>query len=355
VAQRKYRVGFIGCGSTSRFSLEGWRNWPDEVEVTALCDTAPEQIKARKTDFPELCGKAHEYGDYRRMLAEEPLDIVTLCAYGDTRLEHTEACLRAGKHVLMEKPVGHNLEEARRFRHLARQHPDLKAAVCYSLRYHKPFLALKALIERGVLGRIISGEISYSHPHDFSREAEGAHVPRGLRTTDRGGNYIASSQLTRATHPWDMARYLLGEVTDVFAARARCHMGILWMESGALCHVLAGSVTRGDGVHHQPQLAQIHGTEGSAWMVRDLQKPFENRTIYRTHGEVQTAPDVTHVPESSHGAVFRARNLLDAIEGKAQLVCSMEDGAKTTELLHAIWLSERLQVKVRVMPAEHTG
>jgi len=40
---------------------------------------------------------------------------------------------------------------------------------------------------------------------------------------------------------------------------------------------------------------------------------------------------------------------------KEELICSMTDGAKTTELLHALWLSDRMQIKVPVLPTNHTG
>ena len=86
-----------------------------------------------------------------------------------------------------------------------------------------------------------------------------------------------------------------------------------------------------------------------------MQEPYEYRATYRTDGDVRPAGATQDLPDSSHGVVLRSRNLLDAIEGKAELICSMEDGARTTELLHALWLSERTQLKVPVVPAHHTG
>jgi len=46
---------------------------------------------------------------------------------------------------------------------------------------------------------------------------------------------------------------------------------------------------------------------------------------------------------------------MNAIEGKEELICSLEDGAHTTELLYALWLSERTGVKTAVLPARVTG
>lgn len=382
---KKYRIGILGCGSVAKMHVQGWLYWPELAEVTALCDINPAQIARIKSEFPDALRDAAEFTDYREML-NGPEDIICICSFSDKHLEHVGACLAAGKHVFTEKPVGYSLEEARRFKHLATKYPNCLGGVAYSLRYNKAFMDLRALLRSGVLGDIITGEISYSHPH-FGRRAAAkdstaylqqqsdlaggdttvAHSKSGRRPyEDSGGNYISSSQLTHATHPWDMARYLFGEVREVFAASVPkvlelepdgtgAQMGILWMHSGALVHVLAGllSIPRVGGNQHQ--FAQVHGTKGSAWMVRDMYEPYEYHTYYRTDGEIQTAPAVTDLPSSSHGILIRSKNLIDAIEGRAELICSLTDGARTTELLHALWVSQQTQSKVAVLPGVQTG
>lgn len=384
---RKYRIGILGCGGVSRFHLKGWDAWKDRIEIVALCDLKPAQMAAARQDFPELCASAREFTDYREMLAAASPDIVCVCTYGDRHLEHAQACLEAGAHLMLEKPVGYSLEEARRFKHLAFKYPARQVAIAFSLRYMRAYMELRALIRSGVLGEIVTAEISYSHPHFGKRQAlpTGAAgttylskssdvaggdttVQRGTKSAyeDGGGNYVASSELTHSTHPWDLARYFLGEVREVFSTEAPvllehpdggqgAQMGILWMRSGALCHVLAGAVRVPTVGGNQHQFAQVHGTLGSAWLMRDLYEPYGYHALYRTDGEIQTAPAVTALPDSSHGVVIRSKNLMDAIEGKAELICSMEDGARTTELLAALRLSERTQTKTAVLPGRVTG
>jgi predicted dehydrogenase len=382
----EYRIGILGCGGVAKFHTEGWQARKDNCRMTALCDIAPSQIKRLKGEFPDFNGAAAEYTDYRDMLAKAPLDIVCVCSFSDRHLEHVSACLAAGKHVLMEKPVGYNLDESRRFLHLAHKHPELKVAVAYSLRYRNAFMDFRSVIRGGTLGEIITAEISYSHPH-FGRRIQAANataylkqhsdlaggdttvatgMKRGNPYEDRGGNYITASELTHATHPWDTARYFLGEATHAFSTDSPAvaampdggqgvQMGILWMRSGALVHVLAGSTRVPQVGGNQHQFAQVHGTLGSAWLMRDLYEPYEYHAYYRTDGEIQTAPKLTQLPDSSHGIVIRSKNLMDAIEGREELICSMEDGAHTTELLYALWLSERTGVKTAVLPARTTG
>ena len=390
---KKLRVGILGCGKVSNFHLEGWKAWRDEVEVSALCDINPGQIDTTREKWADLCGGAAGYQDYREMLAKEPLDIVSVLTHGDLHYELTQACMQAGKHVFMEKPVGYSPEEARKFKFLACRFPAQKVAIGYSMRYYREFMDLRALIKAGTLGRIITGEISYSHPHampedalpapvepatgikagDLAYLAQQSDIAGGdttLRLTetktnpfaDSGGNYIGSSELTASTHPWDMARFLFGEVNEVFSVHSErvvggtgIQMGILWMSSGALVHVLAGRTRIPKVGGNQHQLAQVHGTRGSAWLMRDLYEPFARHAYYRTDGEIQEAPRTTELPNSSHGVIIRTRNFLDAIAGNAELICSMEDGALTTDLLHALYLSERTQTRVAVLPAHKTG
>lgn len=360
--RRKYRVGILGCGDTSRLFLGGWKAFRRRAEIAALCDVAPKQITDKQAKFPALCRKAATYTDYERMLAEADLDIVCVCSYSDKHLEHTTASLAAGAHVFMEKPVGYDLEEARRFTYLAYKYSHLKVAVAYSLRYFRAWMDMKALVASGRLGEIRIGEIAYCHAHHRRRAGSmrrraGKSMPPGL--VDRGGNYIASSQLTHATHPWDMARYIFGEVKEVFATRGERGgmMGILKMHSGALVHVLAGSIAASKFGSNQDEMIVAHGTKGSAWVNRDKNKidPIAETCTYRTNGPIRKAPSVCKLKEGSHGAIIRTKNFLDAIEGKCELICSMEDGAKTTELLHAIWLSETRQIKIPVVSGNKTG
>lgn len=352
---RKYRVGFIGVGATSGFFMTGWKAVPDRAEVVALCDIVPSQMAKRKESHPETCARATEYTDYREMLAKEDLDIVCLCAHGDTRMEQTEYCLARGKHLFIEKPVGYTMEEARRFQYLAHKHADLRVAVAYTLRYSQDWMGPRAVIRSGELGELMTARIAYCHPHDFS-EDHGKHRPHFM---DKAGNYIHSSELVHATHPWDMVRYLLGEVKEVFFARGAVGstMGLLWMESGCLCHVLSGSQPQSKFGPNTIQYIEVHGTRGTCWMYRELDGEKRMRSLYRIgkEGELQNAPQVAKFPPSSHGSVLRTHNFLDAIEGKEDLICSMADGAKTTELLHALWLSDRMQVKVPVLSSNHTG
>ncbi len=391
--KKRHRVAILGCGSVASFHIEGWKSCSDEIEITALCDINPEQIAKLKQKWGAICGNAAEYTDYREMLAREKLDIVSILTQGDLHYELTAACLAAKTHIFMEKPVGYSLQEARRFKYLAHEYPDLKVGIAYSMRYHRPFMDLKALIEAGTLGRILTGEISYSHPHQMSdapvakKEADAddgapdlsylkqqSDIAGGDTTlagrsqkrnpyTDHGNNYIESSTLTHSTHPWDMARFLFGEPREAFSTNALCmredaagiQMGILWMRSGALVHVLAGITNVPKVGGNQHQFVQVHGTLGSAWLMRDMYEPYERHAWYRTDGEIQEAPRTTDLPESSHGVVIRTRNFLDAIAGKTELICSMADGARTTDLLHALYLSEHTQTRVAVLPAAKTG
>ena len=72
----KYRVGMIATGSIARSQATGWQGVPD-VEMVALADTN-EQARAV---FGEAFGIAKRYADYREMLDEENLDIVSICSW----------------------------------------------------------------------------------------------------------------------------------------------------------------------------------------------------------------------------------------------------------------------------------
>jgi predicted dehydrogenase len=99
-SDRAFRVGVIGTGFVARGAhLPGWRAVPG-AEVTALCDTDSAALEAARRGAPA----ARAFSDYRALLAED-LDAVSVCAPNALHFAAARDALRAGRHVLCEKPL----------------------------------------------------------------------------------------------------------------------------------------------------------------------------------------------------------------------------------------------------------
>ncbi|RKY64185.1 MAG: gfo/Idh/MocA family oxidoreductase, partial [Candidatus Latescibacterota bacterium] len=140
------KVGVVGLGM-GRGHVEAYQAHP-EAEVVAICDVD----EGRLAQVGERYGVRRRYTDYRRMLEKEDLDVVSVATPNYLHMPITLAALEAGCHVLCEKPLALNAEEAKRMVEKAKE-VGRRLMVNFSYRFEPVSLALKDQVERGVIGR----------------------------------------------------------------------------------------------------------------------------------------------------------------------------------------------------------
>src|SRR5262245_62009633 len=101
----RIRCGVIGLGWFGEHHVDTLKQLP-QAEMMAVCTRLPERLAgvARKYDVPKT------YTDYREMLADPAIDLVSIVTHVGDHLEPTLAALRAGKHVFLEKPMADSVE-----------------------------------------------------------------------------------------------------------------------------------------------------------------------------------------------------------------------------------------------------
>jgi len=350
----KVRVAVVGCGNVSGGHIRAWRGEEDRAEIVALIDVEEDFARGRKEEF-ELAD-AEVLTDYDAVLARDDVDVIDICTPSHLHAEQIAAAMEAGKHIITEKPTGYNPEECRKLRWHARRHPELKIGVAYSLRYYPLNMRVRELIQEGAIGRVLFAEGSHNHPHDFSGEA-GEDPWQARWIADKGGRYIPSSEMTGPTHVFDLMRYLFGEVRDVFAFREPCGtFALLRFHSGAIGKATAANASK-KGIA-TPHVLCIQGAEGTIFTQNEHQYT-DKGTVKGYHGYLVT--DGTPQPidvsdaDTSHGDMTRTRNMLDAIQSDAPLICDLDDGIRTSELLHALWDSHNLEIRVPVHRVGKSG
>jgi len=105
--QGKIRVGVIGLGIGTDIHIPGFQACPD-AEVVAICDVRQERVEAAAKKF----GIPNVFTDYRKMLELNGLDAVSITTPPHLHFPMTMAALEAGKHIICEKPMALNLDEA---------------------------------------------------------------------------------------------------------------------------------------------------------------------------------------------------------------------------------------------------
>ena len=112
-ANEKVNVGWIGVGTRGNAGID-WLHTAaaNEVQITAICDTYDGYIARAQDRLQTIWGsKAKAHKDYRELLADKSIDAVYIMTPEHLHHDMAIAALKAGKHVYIEKPLAHTIEE----------------------------------------------------------------------------------------------------------------------------------------------------------------------------------------------------------------------------------------------------
>jgi predicted dehydrogenase len=155
---KRFNVGVVGYGWAAGAHIAAI-NAGSRARVTKVCSSRPldaDEVSARHG------GRIQTYSDFAAMLAEPDLDAVSICSYHRHHKDQLIAAARAGKHVIVEKPLGRDLGELREVQQVLRT-AGVQVCVCFESRHSAQFRAVKSVIDRGLLGRLHYGEVDYYH------------------------------------------------------------------------------------------------------------------------------------------------------------------------------------------------
>ncbi len=155
---KKHNVGIIGYG------------WVATAHIDAINACANAQVTAiyssRQMDEAELRKKSGSsiktYTDLDAMLADKEVDIVSICSYPYQHKDHALAAAKAGKHLIIEKPLALSLEDCLTIQSAVGD-AGVTTCVCFECRFSSQFIAVKAILDQGLLGDLHYGEVDYYH------------------------------------------------------------------------------------------------------------------------------------------------------------------------------------------------
>ena len=187
------KVGVIGTGGISGVHLGGYSRNPN-VEIYALCDINEKNLAKRAEEYKV----SRTFTDYREMLALKELDAVSVCAWNSAHAECAIAALRAGKHVLCEKPMALNTAQAQEMEKAAKENGKL-LMIGFVRRFGNDCAVLKDFIDSGSFGEIYYAKAQYLR----RKGCPGGWF--GDKSRSGGGPLI-----DLGVHVIDLCRYLMG-------------------------------------------------------------------------------------------------------------------------------------------------
>lgn len=155
---KKYNVGIVGYG------------WVATAHITAINATTLGQVTAvcssRKLDPVELSRRhgcaVQVYQEFDELLLNPDIQVVSLCGFPTQRTGQAVRAAAAGKHLILEKPLCLSPGDLNRMRQAVKR-ARVNTCVCFECRFSSQFLAIKAVIDRGLLGKLHYGEVDYYH------------------------------------------------------------------------------------------------------------------------------------------------------------------------------------------------
>ena len=192
--KRTIRVGLVGYGQHGKWSVAPALRAAKHVQLKAVTDLSAANLVL----LPDP--RVSTYTDFRRMLRQEELDAVYVATRVESHAEIVLAALRAGLHVIVEKPMATSVQECRRMVAAAKK-ADRLLAVDFESRYIPGFRQIRDWIAAGRLGKI--GAIHMDHFWD-------GHKVTGPLAERRRLFCESSGCLDCGIHKLDLARYFNG-------------------------------------------------------------------------------------------------------------------------------------------------
>lgn len=178
------RVGLLGYGAIGH-EHSAAVDAVDGLELVAVCDRNPARVHAARTAVPDL----RVVGDAGALLADDDVDLVVVSTPPNTHVDWALQALRAGKHVVVEKPLALTVAGADAMIECADQR-GLTLAVYQNRRWDLDYLAIKALVRSGRLGQVFHVETfigGYAHPCNYWHSDEQVS---GGAIYDWGSHYL---------------------------------------------------------------------------------------------------------------------------------------------------------------------
>lgn len=264
------RVAVVGAGAIGQLRARSVRSVPG-ASLAGVAD--PDEAAARRA---AAASGARVERDYRRFLDAPDVDALIISTPVGLHEEMILSALDAGKHVLVEKPLSNSLESCRRIHEAATASRHL-VAVGFNHRYYRAMKYVKQAVDEGRIGTLDTLRVFGGHDglHNFRAD----WMYQGALS---GGGAMMDVGL----HMTDLARFILGEITEVYGVAAGNVWKVAGSEDRALAIFKAGS---GATAVYEATWNEWQGYEvaleayGPKGMVRGSYAPMSNLLITQTH------------------------------------------------------------------------
>ena len=350
---RLLRVGVLGCGPISQCAHFDACRKARNAELYAICDLAPDLLaKMAAIHEPKVT-----YSKLEQMLDDPQVEAVIIATADQFHVPLCLQAISAGKPVLIEKPLGVNIEECEQLKAAA---ANSKAVIQIgNNRRFDPGIAFAQKFIRNEIGELMALKAWYcdstyrytmtDNLQPIARLSAQARKPEGNPKADKRRYFV----LTHASHMVDTARFFGGEIVSLKARLlerfgAYCWFIETYYASGAMGHLDLSIPIRGDF----EEGFQIYGEHGSVQGKVFL--PWFHKTSHVECFSTKNGQYHRPLGEDAYTYKLQIEGFADTIlNGAPQQGASLEDGIAAMRALVAIARSVETRKEVKL--AEVTG
>jgi predicted dehydrogenase len=334
---KTYGIGIIGTGAIAGIHAAAIKVIKN-TELVALCSSSPDRAREAEAMFG-----VKTYSDVSSFLTYPDLDMVCICTASGRHLEPAMLAAKAGKHVMVEKPIEVTLARADQLIGACEKH-GVKLSVVFQNRFSSDYQKLKKAVDSGIFGRLLMGNayVNWFRNEEYYSKSDW----KGTIQVDGGGAFI-----NQGIHTIDLLLDLMGEVSSLFGqVKTAYHQiegedlggAIVNFKNGAI-----GNITSATALYPGlPERIEIFGTEGSAileagkithWEIKGSETKLEESRDFSSSGAAD--------PMAISGILHQMQwaEFIDSLENGGEYSVDGPTARKSLELIRGIYLSSKRQ------------
>jgi len=347
----KLNVALVGCGGFAKTHMAILKKIPN-AEVVAFCDT---NIEAAE-NLAKFNKTGRVYKDYKEMLEKEQIDVVHVVSSAQTHAPVSIAAMEKGCHVLVEKPMAVNADEAERMIEVSKKN-NVKLCVEHSLLYDPGMIEARQILNSGAIGKPVQIESWFGTSYSSNRGSPYLRwQARNHWVYDLPGSLFQNF----ISHPLSVLLDLVDDVSEV-KAETVYHKVVPFMKSDELkvsmqSEKILSSLVLSFNVTPRLCFLKVYGTNGTLTVdfmynttllnkdVAAAPKVISRNLVLMKHGRKMIARGIGNLAKVFTGkhTLFKGNEILITLFYKSildgtEVPVSAENGLKSMEIMDRIW------------------
>jgi predicted dehydrogenase len=316
---KKIRFGVLSTAKIGREKVIPAMQQSKYCEITAICS----RNKERAEEVASQMNIPRAYGTYEELLADPEIDAIYNPLPNNLHVQWSIKSLMAGKHVLCEKPIGMNADDARKLLDASKQFPDLKVMEAFMYRHHPRWKRVVELVRSGKLGEIKAVHSFFSYYNDDPQNYRNSAEMGGGGLMDVGCYSISVARLIFGRKPVSAAG--ISEFDSDFKVD-RLTSGLLNFETGT-------SVFSCSTQCYKDQYVKIFGTRGKIELDWPFNPDFTKLTLLKSViDEIEITEEFEPCDHFTLQGDAFARSILD----DTPVPISLEDTIENMEVIDMV-------------------